>query len=944
MSLLDARAVRKQEAFLNDRQYLQTTTARLALEDRVLSASMLQQLFMDRLLPRVLRGEKTALNEALRSFQSTIYNNSDILGFYFAPHPRNDESGVYLKDNVAAVRSFRAAPSGDEARDFARTLESAFDFSSSRPREANPFSGTVRASSRIKMAAIVEPLTSEGVFVGYFIMILDLSPFFVRYVLPMSRGSGSAAFILDSGGLVIGHKEGEFAGKIVSDLSNGDGRDLWKAWSAMKTFSGKESFVLETPSGERERKLLAWNSARVGTQRLYIGIYAPESEIYPALADLRMQRNILGGTLALLMIIGTVVFLRRREYSELRRSESAFRSIFNSVASGIAILDKSGAILSCNTMFESMSGRSLNALKLYTIFDLASFSSAGEKEEMRTALREWIPSTRGELLFFKKQTGGLDADEGPAGSDHSFWGDVSINRLDDDDKSAEGRMLAVVTDISGLKQAEERLRETAGMLEAQKQELEQVAESQSALLEMFSFFSECTTVEELFKVLTEHLFPIIPFRSQTLFIRSTREARSFDVFDPGGDVIRSGQADFLEKGKGLLGQAASSGKTCLVGDVDLDPHFIPHSPAVRSAVVAPIIHKDFLWGAIALDSAEKFAFGIRERDILSIVSSYVAVHLEELSARSELDRKISQLEFLHRMIQQIAAERDNNCLVRKIIEILVAELGFPKVEYHVHSEDGPVLLERCSLSGSPDDAGGCGAEIGAAMSSNRTVERIRDGKLVVLAAPLLFEGQHFGVLSACSGNGFSAAEREVLEITAEHMTTFWALNDLIELRRREALVDPLTQVWNRRYIMRRLDEESSRIDRTQGRGTVVLVDLGDFKQINDRYGHATGDEVLRVTSCTMSSNLRNYDMIGRYGGDEFLVYLPDVSSEEAAAIMERMERMVAGQHIQGLDDSIVLDYGIAVYPDDGSSLTDVVKIADERMYRNKSERKARTEL
>ncbi len=101
-----------------------------------------------------------------------------------------------------------------------------------------------------------------------------------------------------------------------------------------------------------------------------------------------------------------------------------------------------------------------------------------------------------------------------------------------------------------------------------------------------------------------------------------------------------------------------------------------------------------------------------------------------------------------------------------------------------------------------------------------------------------------------------------------------------------------------------------------------------------------GDEVLRVTSATMSSNLRNYDMIGRYGGDEFLVYLPDVSREEAEVIMERMERKVADQYIPGLDDSVVLDYGIAVCPVDEARLADVIKIADERMYRNKAKRKA----
>ncbi|HPR90532.1 MAG TPA: diguanylate cyclase, partial [Synergistaceae bacterium] len=96
----------------------------------------------------------------------------------------------------------------------------------------------------------------------------------------------------------------------------------------------------------------------------------------------------------------------------------------------------------------------------------------------------------------------------------------------------------------------------------------------------------------------------------------------------------------------------------------------------------------------------------------------------------------------------------------------------------------------------------------------------------------------------------------------------------------------------------------------------------------------------RVTSATMSENLRNYDMIGRYGGDEFLLYLPDVSREEAGAIMVRMELKVAEQKIEGFEGAVILDYGIAGCPEDGINLSEVIRIADERMYRYKAERKA----
>ncbi len=208
--------------------------------------------------------------------------------------------------------------------------------------------------------------------------------------------------------------------------------------------------------------------------------------------------------------------------------------------------------------------------------------------------------------------------------------------------------------------------------------------------------------------------------------------------------------------------------------------------------------------------------------------------------------------------------------------------------------------------------------------------------------PLSFNGTVFAVLAAWNERGFTPSEKELLEITAEHGATFWVLNNLLAERRHEALIDPLTQVWNRRYIMRRLEEENSRISRNGSRGAVVLVDLGDFKSINDRFGHVAGDEVLRETASLMSKNLRTCDMIGRYGGDEFLLYLPDVTVDQAAAAMLRMEDRVAGLKIPGVNAAVVLDYGIASCPGDGNDLVEAIGVADARMYENKARRKAET--
>ncbi len=929
MELLHAHALRKQEQFFSDRQYLQTTMARLALEDRVASAVTQQRFILEHLLRKNENGVFPPVSEIQRSLQSALYNTSDVLGFYFAPQPSHT--------SARSFSSFRSTPAGDAARIFTRSLAESFDFSSFPSNAPFAFSGSVLASSRVKMMALVEPFMSESGFLGYFVTVLDLSPFLARYVLPMAHEEGSAAFVIDGNGVIIEHKTSSLSGRNATELSGGEGDVLREAWRLMQeSFSGMAGMSFHTlSSGDPGRKRCAWNSARVGANRFFIGVYAPEAEIVPAVAEMRVQRYMLGGALALLLVLIVFVFVKKRSEVEIRRSESMFRSIFNTAASGIAVLDANGTIIICNSTMEAITGRPSKQLTRRTIFDIASPSPAEEKEKVREALRTGASSAKAELIFSRK------GNDGASPENADFRGDVSLNRLEGD--ISGGEMLAVVTDISGLKSAEDILRHNAEALESRKKELEQVAASQAALLEMFTFFSECVTIEGLFKVLSEHLFPVIPFRCQTLFLKRSREAASFDVLDSGGDVVLSGQENFLEERKGVMGYVAATGKAYLMGDVSIDPYFIPHSPEVRSAVVAPVMYKGFLWGAIVLDSDKKFAFGMRERDMLSIVGSYVALHLEEFMARRELDRKASQLRFLHRVIQQIAAERSNEALARKIVDVLYDELGFPGAGFYApppKGENAPLLI--AGRSGTERDicSPGCELEAGAAMRSRTAVERSENTGTLVFAIPVAFEGEIFGALCARHDQGFSASDRELLEITAEHMTTFWALNNLLAQRRHESLVDPLTQVWNRRYIMHRLDEESSRIGRTGGKGAVVLVDLGDFKRINDRYGHVTGDEVLRVTSATMSENLRNYDMIGRYGGDEFLLYLPDVSRDDAEAVMDRMERKVAEQRVEGFEGRVVLDYGIAVCPGDGISLSEGIKIADERMYRNKAKRKA----
>jgi diguanylate cyclase (GGDEF)-like protein len=129
-----------------------------------------------------------------------------------------------------------------------------------------------------------------------------------------------------------------------------------------------------------------------------------------------------------------------------------------------------------------------------------------------------------------------------------------------------------------------------------------------------------------------------------------------------------------------------------------------------------------------------------------------------------------------------------------------------------------------------------------------------------------------------------------------------------------AALDELTGSFNRRCIMQMLDDEIAHAERTRAPLSVALIDLDWFKRINDTHGHPTGDEVLRTFAITIFANIRNLDKFGRYGGEEFLLVLPDTPHDEGKAILERLRMIVAELDWSALSPgmSVTISAGVAV--------------------------------
>lgn len=146
----------------------------------------------------------------------------------------------------------------------------------------------------------------------------------------------------------------------------------------------------------------------------------------------------------------------------------------------------------------------------------------------------------------------------------------------------------------------------------------------------------------------------------------------------------------------------------------------------------------------------------------------------------------------------------------------------------------------------------------------------------------------------------------------------------------DAITDGLTGLYNHRYLHELLGEQVSRARVDDQQLSVLFCDLDNFKEFNDRYGHAAGDEALRTTARIIESCTRRADQAARYGGEEFVVVLPGASRGEASTIAQRIRAAVAERHrdVGGLTISI----GVVTYPEDGSTKQELLEAADQAMY------------
>lgn len=502
------------------------------------------------------------------------------------------------------------------------------------------------------------------------------------------------------------------------------------------------------------------------------------------------------------------------------------------------------------------------------------------------------------------------------------------------DRDIDNHFLVMTgTDITDQELLQKELESANRNLLMRNEEIKEITRKQKGLFTILEQLRKETDNKGIFNHLSQALKSLVSFRNLFLFIKEGETEDAYEVFDTHRDFKESEKRFYFEEYRGVLGRVILNQKSYYSGKVKDDPNYIMHHPDVNSLAMIPIVSRFGLLGVLGADSASKDAFSEVEIEMLKLCAEHVGLYLEELRMRNLLKKQSFQLKDLHGLVTRMMQAGDRHRTARLLAaehiidHIAVFSVGSKGLE--LLAESSPNALERF---GQPHAI----ALIEDTIQSRETRQvRIRSQQLHHFCVPIVHDDVCYGALYAIQFESFSGHQEEIHSILANQLAMIWRLEELMNTIRDEALIDPLTEIRNRRYIMNRIYEEQQRIERYGGSASIVMLDLTDFKMINDQYGHMVGDDALRSVATLLRQCIRETDEIGRLGGDEFVMLLPSTDRIHAEEMVERMKDLLAQTPVT--DDALYVngDFGIVTIPEDTEDVIQALKLADHEMYAQK---------
>ena len=377
---------------------------------------------------------------------------------------------------------------------------------------------------------------------------------------------------------------------------------------------------------------------------------------------------------------------------------------------------------------------------------------------------------------------------------------------------------------------------------------------------------------------------------------------------------------------------------------------VPERPA-KCLIAAPI----FLAGKsvgimLAMHPEREFVFEQRDLDVLVTAAGQVSVAVENARLFADEQRRSRQLAFLNNVSRTAISSDDPVHMLGQIAGEIQKNFSFDHIGIGL-LDYGTKEIEIKAEAGATAHASGKRIPLGTGILGRvaRTGERalvqnampgnltgILQDSRAILCIPITYGESLLGVLNIESRNenAFSPQDVLILNTLADLLAT--ALHNAFHFQKlqQQSITDGLTGIKTRRFFWEALSAEWKRASRSGRPFSVVLIDLDKFKEVNDNMGHFEGDLVLARVGRLLEQKSRQSNVVARYGGDEFIVLMPDTGAEQAQVLAERLRQWLASDPMLS-EHHVTGSFGVASFPMHGFSIEDIIRVADAGMYVSK---------
>lgn len=426
------------------------------------------------------------------------------------------------------------------------------------------------------------------------------------------------------------------------------------------------------------------------------------------------------------------------------------------------------------------------------------------------------------------------------------------------------------------------------------------------------------------------------------------------LLEPEGDLVGAAEHHFspgVDSAKKLGAEALARG----------GPVVQELSPAGRLAAT-PLRARQQDLGALVLHDTRTEEPPLDE-DLLEALGRQIGNGLENVRLYAELRTSSARVEILHRITAAVTSGTDLHAILPAFAAELASLHSFERLACGFVNDTGDYIE---MVSHPEETSWGLGAVLpvvgsgpGFVALNNRAVLQhdlvhehryledmrlLEEGLRAYVLLPLSRRGQAIGVLALGSSKSGAFDDQTLarLQPLADSVAIAFENVRLFQKTRQLSITDEVTPLHNFRYFHQALDRELKLVNRYGSTLSLVFVDLDRFKPINDQYGHLRGSRTLREVGFLIRAAVRETDIPARYGGDEFVVVLPQTDGDSARVLAEKLRSLIEEHTFlqeEGINARLGVSLGVATYPEEAKTKEALIRLADARMYEDKGSRK-----